>query len=95
MDFTHYLLWGLKNLNFKLSPPLIYSFFESLKIPFKEVTMSMTFLFDSVDKEIISVLTNGIFEKDQLNYLLDNARQYANEKIFPLYNELVSKKYFK
>ena len=64
-------------------------------IVFKEVTTSMTFLFDSVDKEIISVLTNGIFEKDQLNYLLDSAREYANEKIFPLYNELVSKKYFK
>jgi len=57
--------------------------------------MSITFLFDSVDKEIISVLTSGIFEKDQLNYLLDSAREYANEKIFPLYNELVSKKYFK
>ena len=57
--------------------------------------MSTTFLFDSVDKEIISVLTSGVFEKEQLNYLLDNARQYAVEKIFPLYNELVSKKYFK
>ena len=57
--------------------------------------MSITFIFDSVDQEIISVFTSGAFEKDQLNYLLDNARQYANDKIFPLYNELISKKYFK
>lgn len=55
--------------------------------------MSATFVFDSVDKDLISVNTNGVFDQDNFNNLLNNARQYAMDKIFPLYIKLINERY--
>ncbi|CAF0740349.1 unnamed protein product [Brachionus calyciflorus] len=61
----------------------------------KESLMSGTFVFDSVDKDLISVNTSGVFDQDQFNFILNNARQYAIDKIFPLFNKLINQQYNK
>jgi exosome complex component RRP46 len=61
----------------------------------KESHLVITFVFDSINRDIISVNTNGPFDQDQFNYLLDNARQYAADKIFSFQNQLITKEYLK
>ena len=39
--------------------------------------------------------TSGLLDQDNLNNLLDNARQYAKDRIFPLINQIISEKYNK
>lgn len=57
--------------------------------------MSATFVFDSVDKDLVSVNTSGLFDQDQFNNLLNNSREFAKDKIFPLYTNLINQKYIK
>ena len=61
----------------------------------KESFATCTFLFDSINKDIITVNLNGSLSQDQFNYLLNNAKQYAIDKIFPIYTDLINKKYSK
>ncbi len=62
---------------------------------FKESIVYATFAFDSIDKDVIFMNTNGLLNQEHLNTLLDHARKYAIEKIFPLITKLTSEKYTK
>ncbi len=57
--------------------------------------MIATFAFDSIDKDVIFININGQLDQDNLNNLLNNARQFAIDKIFPVINKLVGEKYNK
>ncbi|RNA37638.1 Cleavage and polyadenylation specificity factor subunit 5 [Brachionus plicatilis] len=43
-----------------------------------ESKVSATFVFDSIEKDVISVNINGVFDQDDFNNLQNNAKQYAD-----------------
>jgi hypothetical protein len=61
----------------------------------KKSIVSATFAFDSIDKDVIFMNTNGQLNQDQLNNLLNHTKQYAIDKIFPLITKLTTEKYTK
>lgn len=67
--------------------------FVKYEIILKESNVTATFVFESINKELIFMNTNGRMNQDTFNNLLNNARQYAIDKIFPLLFSLIENKY--
>ena len=68
-------------------------FFPSLRQERDECLVTATFLFDSISNESVSVTCSGPSDLATFQRLMAAAKQYAAEKIFPLYTQLVAAKY--
>lgn len=58
----------------------------------KESVLTATFVFDSVENDLIFVNTTGQFEPEQFDLLLKKARDYAVHKVFSYFNQTVANK---
>lgn len=58
----------------------------------KESVLTATFVFDSAENDLIYVNTTGLFEPDQFDFLLKQARDYAVNKVFTYFNQVISNK---
>jgi hypothetical protein len=61
----------------------------------KESLVLATLAFDSIDKDVIFMNTNGHVSQESLSNMIIDARQYAINKIFPLITKLTTEKYTK
>jgi exosome complex component RRP46 len=58
----------------------------------KNTLLTATFVFDSVENDLIFVNTNGIFEINNFNYLLLKAKDYCVNHLFTYFNKCISNK---
>ena len=59
----------------------------------KESSLVVTFVFDSIENDLMFVNTNGLFDKNEFGLLMESAKAYANQKLFTFFNQQLSKKY--
>ncbi len=58
----------------------------------KESQLTATFVFDSVENDLIFVNTSGQYELEQFDFLLKKARDYAVNNVFTFYNKTIANK---
>ena len=56
-------------------------------------SLIITFVFDSIDNDVMFVNTSGIFDQENFDLMLKGAQKYANEKLFVFFNKQIKKKY--
>ena len=61
----------------------------------KESALVVTFVFDSIENDLMFVNTNGLFDKLKFGLLMESAKAYANQKLFTFFNQQISNKYEK
>ena len=59
----------------------------------KASSLLVTFVFDSIDTDVMYVTTSGMFDKVKFDLLLKSAQQYANENLFRFFAKKVEEKY--
>ena len=73
---------------------MIQKLMTILLLTLQESLLTITFVFDSVNQDLLLVSNqNGKFNRELFNYLLVNCRRYATRNLFPLFREKLSKKY--
>jgi hypothetical protein len=61
---------------------------------FQQCNILMTFVFDSVNQDLIFIDTTGLYTQKQFNYLYDNSKSYS-KNIFNSYRKIIMNKYSK
>ena len=75
--FNFYLFWIAK--------------LNKSKTDFKDCCVTMTFVFDSLDNDLISIDSNGTLDKLQYSQMVSGAKRFAEDKLLPYFKQLTSK----
>lgn len=59
----------------------------------KNSSLIVTFVFDSIDNDVMFVNTSGVFSQENFDLMLKSAQNYANEKLFVFFNKQITEKY--
>jgi hypothetical protein len=58
-----------------------------------QASLIVTFVFDSIDHDVMFVNTSGVFDQTAFDALLNSAQGYARANLFLFFNEQIKQKH--